>query len=171
MSNQIVFPVEWTAFLLEKESVWQETYTQEFQVHIPLLYDAAFINSIDTLKPWNRMERTIPEVFESWTIIKADLHEKFSHRDVNNILEQMKKGMGLFLEILYWCNQSPVVWKLDKAVKLVRKPVNWEERLEYILANPTKYHSYIQLAELFSEQEKSYVKQQTVMKAKKASKS
>jgi len=171
MNQPISFPEEWSKFSTEKEISWQEIYNREFLSDVPLLYDAAYYNGIETLRPWEESIHTVPAVLDKWGNMKAVLYEKFSIRDQAAALYPMKIGIGLFLEILYWSNDQPVLWKQNRDIQLSNKPVNWEERLEFILAYPTKYHSFIQLAELISEMEKIFVKRQMVMNRKKASKS
>ena len=46
------------------------------------------------------------------------------------------------------------------------KPINIRERLDYIIQNPNKFHSFIQLSELFVEMEKLFRKQQVLMDLK-----
>ncbi len=171
MNQHIFFPEEWSKFSTEKEISWQEMYNREFLSDIPLLYDAAYYNGIETLRPWEVTIHTVPEVLRKWENMKAVLYEKFSIRDQDATLYPMKIGVGLFLEILYWSNGQPVLWKRNGGGQLGNKPVNWEERLEFILDYPKKYHSFIQLTELISEIEKIFIKQQTIMNMKKASKS
>ncbi|WP_338451827.1 hypothetical protein R4Z09_08140 [Niallia oryzisoli] len=170
-SESISFPGEWSNFLLDREILWKEAFEQEFHANIPFLYDAAYFHGYETLKPWEISARTVPAILAIWSSVKAELHEKFSLRDQAAAIEPMKKGIGLFLEILYWSNQSPVLWKLNKTVLLDSKPVNWEERLNFIVTYLNKYHSYIQLTELFSEMEKLFIKHKIMSQAKKASKS
>ncbi|WP_394232751.1 YpoC family protein [Niallia oryzisoli] len=167
MGQLLSFPVEWSRFSIQINNSLQEIQDHEFQAHFPLLYDAAYIQGCDMLKPWQMSASTVLEVLKQWEIIKADLHETFSIRDQAGTVEPMKKGIGLFLELLYWCNGSPVLWKINKEVVLENKPVNWEERLDFILSYPNKYHSYIQLTELIVEMEKIFVKQQIIMNQKK----
>jgi len=49
------------------------------------------------------------------------------------------------------------------------KPVNVQERLNFIETKPRLYHSYVQLAELFSEQEKLFAKNKALNKYNKKS--
>ncbi|MEK4668210.1 YpoC family protein [Niallia sp. FSL R7-0271] len=80
-----------------------------------------------------------------------------SKKDKDVTVRTVKTGVRLFLECLYWTNDSPV--HLQKGLianELSVKPFNAEERLTFILSRPGGYHSYRQLDELFKELEKQF---------------
>ena len=65
------------------------------------------------------------------------------------------------LSIVYWLNDKPVHSLNEMQVntnKLEVQPVNFMERYSFIIKKPSNYHSYIQLAQLYIEIEKLYVK-------------
>jgi uncharacterized protein (DUF433 family) len=77
----------------------------------------------------------------------------------------MKKGIGLFIQFLYWSNDRQINSKEPVSInQLVITPVNLDERLAYILSRPNLFHSYRQLSELMTEQAKQYAKKNIVKK-------
>ena len=111
---------------------------------------------------------SIPLMLTEWENIKIDLSKQFQHRNQINTLIQMKKGIGLFIQILFWSNDitvkliEPFPWD-----ELVFKPINLEERLGFIISRPQLFHSFRQLSELILEQEKLFAKINILKKASK----
>jgi hypothetical protein len=78
----------------------------------------------------------------------------------------MKKGIGLFLQFLFWSNDKQIAVLANTSLSLLEvKPVNIDERLGFIISRPNLFHSYRQLSELMVEQEKLYAKKNIVKKA------
>ncbi len=164
-NQQIPFP----KYLLELSQVekidWHDQYAESFHANIPFLYEAALDYGMDVLKPWEMPDQTIPSIMIEWGKIKEELTSRFSKRD-QAVGELMKKGIALFYEILYWSNHQPVV--LDKQTyESFIKPINFEERLKFIVARMKNYHSFVQLTELFIEMEKLFWKREIMKKASK----
>ena len=109
---------------------------------------------------------SIPLMLTEWENIKIDLSKQFQHRNQINTLIQMKKGIGLFIQILFWSNDitvkliEPFPWD-----ELVFKPINLEERLGFIISRPQLFHSFRQLSELILEQEKLFAKNNILKKS------
>jgi hypothetical protein len=164
--QKISFPEEWFEFSIYKEIIWQDEFDQMFNPQTPLMYEAAYFHGLKTLMPWEMADYTVPVVIKEWKTVKVELHEKFSKRKLIEVEQPMKKGIGLFIEVLYWCNGYPGLSLNKDDDKLRIKPVNLQERLHFIISYPNKYHSYIQLIELFSEMEKLFSVQQVIKKAK-----
>lgn len=165
IDQKILFPGDWVKFSIHKEVIWRAEYDQVFHPQIPLLYEAAYYHGLKTLKPWETSDNTIPTVIKEWKVLKGELHEKFSQRKRIEAELPMKKAIGLFIEVLYWCNGYPALSLSKDDDKLKIQPVNLQERLQFILSYPNKYHSYIQVSELFSEIEKLFSIQQAMIKA------
>ena len=72
----------------------------------------------------------------------------------------MKKGIVLFLSILFWSNKTSVhLDNLEEEIReLAYKPVNADERISYILNRPNTYPAYMQLKSLMDEQKKMVAK-------------
>lgn len=79
-------------------------------------------------------------------------------------LQPMKKGIGIFLQAVFWSNHVPARLNGLNFDKLKVKPINVYERLEFIMNRPGNYHSFIQLSELMAEQEKQFVKHMALKK-------
>ena len=78
----------------------------------------------------------------------------------------MKKGIGLFLQFLFWSNDRPISAIESTPLNLLEiKPVNLEERLGFIISRPNLFHSYRQLSELMVEHEKLFAKNKIIKKA------
>lgn len=138
--------------------LWKESDSHRFQASRPFVYEASFYKGKSSLKPWENPQIYKELLLMEFEKVKAGLESKFKQRDSGNVLNSMRHLIGLFLEFLFWSNQLPVSFPLDKLGKLTCKPINVEERLQFILSRPTMYHSYVQLIELMSEQEKAFSK-------------
>jgi hypothetical protein len=100
-----------------------------------------------------------------WDGIRLELETFYRNRDQKSTLHLMKKGIGYFVGYLYWTNDRLVHSQEPTPLhQLEIKPVNLEERLTYILSRPNLFHSYRQLSELFTEQEKLFAKKNIVKK-------
>ncbi len=110
-------------------------------------------------------EENISLLLAKWNQVRSELETLYRKRDQKSTLQLMKKGIGYFLQFLYWSNDSQVNLKEPLPLNLlVIKPVNLEERITYILSRPNLFHSYRQLSELFTEQEKLFAKKNIVKK-------
>ncbi|MGY4787825.1 YpoC family protein [Bacillus sp. OHL2] len=56
-------------------------------------------------------------------------------------------------------------WEHIKQETFPVAPINWTERLEFILLKPTQYHCFIQLDELYTELKKQYGKYEALKKS------
>lgn len=150
-----------------KSVPWSETFRTHFQAQVPFLYETAFMNGQEALKPWENPGRYLPEILQEWEKLKVELHEKYTAREKSSIPEMMRKGIALFYELLFWCNHQPVDLNKEQLTELTIKPINTPERLAFITSRPANYHSYVQLAELFIELQKIFSKEQVMKKASK----
>jgi hypothetical protein len=111
------------------------------------------------------LDESITLLLTEWEKLRDELENLFRHRDQKAALHVMRKGIGLFIQFLYWSNEKQViVSKLEPLANLEIKPVNVDERIGFIISRPNLYHSYRQLSELITEQEKLYAKQKVVKK-------
>lgn len=102
-----------------------------------------------------------------WSALKEELEVHFKERSKQKVEEPMKKGIELFIEFLHSANESPP--SLSPQIdydKLTIQPVNLQERLDFIIARPTAYHSFKQLEELMVELEKAYHKNRAIKRGK-----
>ncbi|MFD2445822.1 YpoC family protein [Bacillus sp. CGMCC 1.16607] len=112
-------------------------------------------------------ENHILLLLDQWSELKLKLIQLFENRDRKNTLGPMQEGIDLFLNFLSWSND---IVRDDLSMNysaLHWKPVNVNERLEFIKQRPNLYHSFIQLVELMSEQEKQYRKKIAIKKVTK----
>jgi len=143
---------------------------------IPFIYEITKLEfrKEDATKPWEAGEHAvIHKVLKLWEEEQKVLNSLFEVRNRKEAQGPMMWSIVYFLNCLFWSNgqRVPGVTKLrEKYHSLSIKPINVEERLEFIIQKPSHYHSYIQLSELFTEFKKQYYKQQiiNVSKSKKA---
>lgn len=103
---------------------------------------------------------------ELWQKIKIELEELHRQRKKNVLEETSKKAIHLFMQYLYMSNDKSVSFQEPLSfTDLEIKPVNLKERLEFILARPSLFPSYVQLCELMAEQEKLAAKKRIMKKA------
>lgn len=121
------------------------------------IYDQLQVHS--QVKPWENKYLYIPILIGNWQEIEPSIIGLFKARDRKQALFPMKKMILTFIAMLFWTNGKPVPGLIkitDQVKKLSVKPVNVEERLEFILSIPNQYHAFTQLKTLFSELEKKY---------------
>ncbi|WP_102263376.1 YpoC family protein [Mesobacillus jeotgali] len=109
--------------------------------------------------------QVVTTILGEWEQCKNELDNHFRNRDSDKALPLMKRALELFEQFLVSSNSlSPdKYWIKDCKIK----PVNVEERLDFIISRPKLFHSYKQLAELFAEQEKQFAKQTILFRTKK----
>jgi hypothetical protein len=140
-----------------------------FNPQKPFIYEAAYFHEMESLIPWSDTQASVKELLDEWDKTKDALQASFKKRERQAAAIQMKVGLGIFIEFLFWSNGQPVILypKIDYRV-LPIQPVNLHERLEFILSRPTLYHSYMQLVELMKEMEKAYEKAKALNNKKKS---
>lgn len=112
-------------------------------------------------------EESIEELLLEWPNLKEEIRHSFEKRDKESAAALMKKGINIFLTFLYESNEVQTSPKSEiDYEQLLIKPVNCGERLEFVMARPNLHHSYMQLCELMSEQEKGYRKALAIKKLK-----
>ncbi|KQL53736.1 hypothetical protein AN964_09625 [Heyndrickxia shackletonii] len=119
------------------------------------------------LAPWLNSENEIPKLADKWKRIKDELVSLLKKRNIDIGL-QMLKGIEIYFTLLFWSNEKPVqLFEWEKEVKLLDcKPINLVERLGFIVAKYHTYPAFIQLSELFTEQQKHYARKITIEKYK-----
>jgi hypothetical protein len=167
-SQTIIVPKEWLILTTQTEIIWDDEYNKTFNSKIPMLYEGANLNGIQSFKPWTSPLETVPKLLLEWNQVKMVIQDGFTKRDLFRTGTPMKVGIGLLFEAVFWTNYQPVDVDMIILESLDIKPINIRERLDYILLNPNKFHSFIQLTELFSEMEKLFKKQEVIKKAKQS---
>lgn len=166
MVKEITIPSELRNpfFFPSEKLIWKEEFAYKLNLGFPFFYEAAYFSGIDAIKPWENAEQYVPIIFKEWKAVKENLLELFEKRDSVGALQPMKKGIGIFLQAVFWSNHVPARLNGLNFDKLKVKPINVYERLEFIMNRPGNYHSFIQLSELMAEQEKQFVKHMALKK-------
>ncbi|MBS4173241.1 YpoC family protein [Bacillus sp. FJAT-49736] len=135
--------------------------------HQLFLPELLFYNQISNESPWLKPEISVPVLSDKWNTLREELSSivKGRNKDTGS---KMLEGISLFLSLLFWSNNNPVhLYDWEKQVKLFAiKPYNCKERLHFILANYRNYSAFIQLSELFLEQQKHFAKKIVMEKYK-----
>ncbi|MCA1054603.1 hypothetical protein LCM10_06360 [Rossellomorea aquimaris] len=132
-------------------------------------YEVLYYNGeVVEMWPWDNREDAVKNVIEAWQKERIIMDEKIRSKDPS-MTSDMRKNIGLLFMLLFWSNRQPVVLKgWEEALQsLSIKPFNVVERVSFIRENPKLYHSYIQLCELFQEQQKRLAKDLAIDKMKK----
>lgn len=111
-------------------------------------------------------DECISQLLGKWDDLQEQLMLIFRERNKEQAAVKMERGIALMIEFLHRANDVPV--QSIPAVsyeKLQIKPLNIEERLNFILARPHQYQSFMQLCELMVEMEKAYIKAKIVKKS------
>lgn len=108
--------------------------------------------------------QAVERVLDEWNKCKENLTTHFKNRDSEKALPLMERAIDLFQQLLFLSNSmNPDLYSI---IECKIKPVNVEERLNFIVSKPKLFHSFKQLAELFDEQEKQFAKQAALNRAK-----
>lgn len=114
----------------------------------------------------NNRGEAVAAILAEWEGIQKQLAPLFRARDQKNTKKWMEKGINLYLQFLYLTNHEtfPPINR-NRYDQFLFKPVNLEERIDFINSRPELYHSYRQLSELMIEQEKQFVKSNIIKKS------
>ncbi|MDQ0176165.1 YpoC family protein [Bacillus chungangensis] len=114
-----------------------------------------FYQGLDHVDYWNDFHQVLPQLTAEWDKIDSALTELFASRHPNSQF-RMVDGIALFFMFLFWSNEEPVHLQgwMEKTKHYAVKPVNLEERLQFILARPFSYPAFRQLSALMLEQQK-----------------
>lgn len=110
------------------------------------------------------------EILAEWKTVNDHLSSLFQQRKAKDAKEPMVKYVELYKKCLYALNGQPLDQVPSMTLEIIQnfkyQPFNVYERLEFIESFPTKYHSFIQLNELYKETEKIYAKAEILEKKK-----
>jgi hypothetical protein len=131
------------------------------------LYDIAYVQQVELSRPWENRFIYIQEVIKEWKVTKEEVGELFKKRDRKGARPLVVTYTAQFISMMFWLNERHVE-SIDNILVSIQelpiKPLNIEERLQFILQSPDHYHSFIQLRQLYEEFEKITVKQQILTK-------
>ncbi|MBO8177449.1 MAG: hypothetical protein H0Z31_08350 [Bacillus sp. (in: Bacteria)] len=148
-----------------------EESEQSFRPLDPLFYYELMekTGNFDTY-PWNEREKFVPKLVHLWNERLQVLSQMYHERQ-KGTERLMIESIALFFMMIFWSNGRPVClnqWELAlKDCSLT--PVNVVERLTFIVNRPFLYHSFIQLQELFQDQQKRLAKALALNKKKSLS--
>lgn len=112
------------------------------------------------------LEAQITILNQQWNLLQVTLEARFRNRESKQAVPVMEQAIELFIQYIYMTNgidsSKSKFW-----AECDLKPVNLEERLQFIISRPGLFHSYKQLTELFTEQEKQYAKYVALSNLKK----
>lgn len=107
-------------------------------------------------QPWLQSEEIIPLLTKEWELLEAELEELYKRRAVKEAEPLMKKGIKLCIATLFWHNGQPIIlngWgKLEEVCSSV--PVNFAERMSFIMTRPSLYTSFKVLSQIMIELKK-----------------
>ncbi len=144
-------------FFQEEEQV--DIFEKEFPLAMKEFYFYYDITEID--RPWERIEETIPIVLTQWDNLKQTIHQAFENRQRKKAKQPMVIGLSYMICALHWLNGKKVCSLLLEE-KLSIAPINYKERLQFIVERCDMYPSFVQLSQLFEELEKNFYKQLTM---------
>ncbi|WP_042346467.1 YpoC family protein [Bacillus massiliigorillae] len=135
-------------------------------------YEALYFNRVESFQPWTKSEVVIPDIMLAWKekqVILADLYAK---RAAKEATQHMKVSIKYALAALYYANEQPIIlndWQ-KHVEQLEHVPVNFTERMTFILSRPNLYQSFKALEQIMIELEKMYaritIKKQNVVRKK-----
>lgn len=149
-------------FICKRESFFEQSdELSDVLLKEPFYFDMRTIQdpSLEIL-PWQEPKVHVAVVFDLWKLLKKRARESFKERDKSNG-DILILCLSLFILGLHWSNRRSVKSLQINEMGLnsfLRKPINCEERLQFILIKPTQYHAFVQIEQLFDELEKSYYK-------------
>ncbi|MEC2058924.1 MULTISPECIES: YpoC family protein [Bacillus] len=125
----------------------------------PVYFD--FSTESQGVLPWEDRGKYVPLLFNVWEDIKESLLPVFQTRKSRCDQNDMLKGIVCLLASFHWTAGERVKsfdWAELTEKSFPAMPINWAERVEFILLKPTQYHCFIQLDELFTEMKKHFYK-------------
>ncbi|WP_272511656.1 YpoC family protein [Bacillus altitudinis] len=134
----------------------------------PLAFDLSSEPLLDE-QPWQKTEEFVPLMFDQWNELKDNMLPRFQTRKSRCEEDDMLQGIVSMIAMFYWIKGEKLQtfdWEQIKQQTFPVAPINWTERLEFILLKPTQYHCFIQLDELYTELKKQYGKYEALRKLK-----
>lgn len=103
-----------------------------------------------------KLDKQLEDLYAEWSELEHELMVLYRSRS-KQTGELMKRAVSLFASQLFLSNQQPVpaCWPACTATLSI-KPVNLEERVEFICNNPAGFPAFRQLSNLIEELKKQY---------------
>lgn len=109
----------------------------------------------------------VPFLFQIWNETKEAALPVFQTRKSRCDQNDMLKGIVCLIAAFHWTAGERVTsldWSVLETKHFPAEPINWAERMAFILTKPTQFHSFIQLDELMTEMKKQYHKYEVMNK-------
>ncbi|NLP50331.1 YpoC family protein [Bacillus sp. RO1] len=155
-------------FYSNQDSISIKNFDSKDIIEVPFKYDIAYYLGVAPNQlPWEMTSDSIPHILTGWKekeILLNSLHEV---RDRKEARRQILLPIAWFLQLLFWMNGQPVRGLTDLKTEVGRlkwKPINVDERLDFVFKKPEMYHSYIQLQQLYNESAKLFYKMKALEK-------
>lgn len=107
------------------------------------------------------MQNEVIALIDEWKNKSSYISDLFHERKYKEASLPMEESAKNFIQLLFILNKE--VWNseingLTRLKTFTYKPLNIEERIQFVLTHSHQYHSYIHLNELYKEAEKLYAK-------------
>lgn len=136
------------------------------KMNTPFYDEIAYYNHLESVKPWENPEQFSKVILDQWRQLRSEIADVFKNRKHKEASKLMKQGLSYFIQYLFWTNGQPsTLVCLERWEDLKVQPINIGERLQFIIQRPNLHHAFIQLDELFVEQEKHFMKHLLIRKA------
>ena len=141
---------------------WNSKSASEFS------YELLASQKVQCYHPWEHVKEVFADVVNDWKDIQAQLDELYQQRKTGQVGPLMKQGISICFASLFWLNEKPIILhEWQKAIdELPFVPVNFAERMEFVLARPNLYQSFKVLEQFMVEVEKLFVRSQILKKKK-----
>lgn len=153
-------------FYTKQDSIDLTNFDMEDIITIPFKYDIAYYQGAAPYQlPWENTSDSIPLILMSWKAKEVKLNALHEKRDRRAAREEVIPAIAWYLQMQFWMNGQPVrslnEWKRELG-SLKWKPMNVDERLDFVMKKPELYHSFIQLQQLFTECAKLFYKRKAL---------
>ncbi|MGN1402469.1 MAG: YpoC family protein [Bacillus sp. (in: firmicutes)] len=119
------------------------------------IYEQLHANGTDGYLPWQDFQ-ALKKLAEAWSLSEEKLEALYGERNRKEAEPLMEDAICMCFSFLFWLNDEPVAladWK-TKAETFTYVPVNFTERMDYIIARPSLYQSYKAIQQIMIELEK-----------------
>lgn len=132
------------------------------------MYELLTSQDIQCYHPWEHVKEVFTDVMKCWESLREQLDTLFQKRETSKVAPLMKQGISICFASLFWLNEKPTILnEWQKAIdELSYVPVNFVERMEFVLSRPNLYQSYKVLEQFMVEMEKLFVRSQILKKKK-----
>lgn len=136
--------------------IFQNTIYLEKKLHFEeaLKITPFFIDNDKSFCPYEDPDLYLVTVFQEGKEKLTEATQYFQKRQKNKAKKPLLFSLALWIDSLYWMNYQRFQGFLtiyETMEQLEWKPINVEERIQFILSQSTLFHSSIQLEELYEE--------------------